>query len=202
MNQRGFTLIEVIVALVIFAILASMTSYVLFQSFDTDNSLKKESTNLNTLKMAITLLRRDTEQIINRPIVGDQQRTIKSFIGQTRYVEFTRSGAINPDAIEQRSSLKRIAYLCKGPHLVRRSWTVLDSIDRNHYHDTIVLTDLQDCSFYYLDQKHLSSPNWIGAFSDQTHQNSVFPTSVTCHLSIEKWGTLDISLIIPVGLYV
>ncbi|PJD93657.1 MAG: type II secretion system protein GspJ [Legionella sp.] len=201
MKQRGFTLIEIIVALGIFAILASLTAYVLIQAFQTDERLKKQSTRLHHLDIAVTSMRRETEQIINRPVRGNEQSLIPAFIGHADGVEFTRSGAINPGSLEKRSTLKRIAYLCYGKKLIRRSWTLLDTPDRRQFHDMVLFDQLKTCGFTYTNYKHQSRPEWVVVPKNRSQQTPAIPISMTCHLNFETWGALDIIFPLAVGLY-
>lgn len=201
MKQRGFTLIEIVIALGIFAIIASLTAYVLIQAFETDERLKRQSVRLHHLDIAVTTMRRETEQIINRPVRGGGQSLIPAFIGHADGVEFTRSGAINPGASEQRSTLKRTAYLCYGTKLIRRSWTLLDAPDRRQYHDLVLFDQLKSCGFTYTNHKRQSRPEWIIRPKSRSLHNPNIPISMSCHLNFETWGHLDIVFPIPVGLY-
>ncbi|MCR9191859.1 MAG: type II secretion system minor pseudopilin GspJ [Gammaproteobacteria bacterium] len=201
MKQRGFTLIEIVVALGIFAILASLTSYIMLQSFRTDERLKTQSQRLHQFEMTITLMRREIAQIINRPVRGNNQALFPAFIGHADNVEFTRSGAVNPGALEQRSTLKRIAYLCYGHTLIRRTWNTLDSPDRNQFHDKILFDHLKKCAFSYTNRKHASLTEWKIIKKKGQNTPAKFPISITAHLSTEQWGTTNLVFVIPVGLY-
>ena len=201
MNQRGFTLIEVIIALAVFAIIASFTSYILAQSFNIDKQLKTQSMRNHQIELAMVLLRRETTQIINRPVRGNEQSLFPALIAHADGVEFTRSGDINPNAIAQRSTLKRVAYLCYGSKLIRRTWPLLDSPDRRQFHSQVILDHLNACGFTYMDAKHHPHTEWKMRPRDRSKQLSPLPTSIVCHLSLEKAGTLDIVLPLPTGFY-
>ena len=201
MKQRGFTLIEIIIALAVFAIITSFTSYILAQSFATDKRLKAQFHRSHQFELALVLLRRETAQIINRPVRGNEQSLLPAFIAHADGVEFTRSGDINPNAATQRSTLKRVAYLCYGNQLIRRTWTLLDSPDRRQFHSQILLDHLNACHFTYRDAKHQAHNEWVMRPRDRTKQLSPLPTSIICHLSLEKSGVIDIVLPLPTGFY-
>lgn len=202
-HAKGFTLIEVVVALAIFAIIASITSYVLFQSFATDERLKAQSARLREVEFALTWLRRDTEQLVERPVRSEQQKLISAFVGQEHYLEFTRNGYINPGEVEQRSTLKRVAYLCQGSTLIRRSWTLLDTLNRKQYHDTVLLHKLQQCSFSYTNNRHQTLSNWVvpNTNVDKKHPSPKIPTTLIGHFLLADWGAVTLTLPITVGLY-
>lgn len=201
MKQRGFTLIEIIVALAVFAIITSFTSYILAQSFDINKRLKTQSMRRHQLEIAVVLLRRETAQIINRPVRGNEQSLFPALIAHADGVEFTRSGDINPNGVAQRSTLKRVAYLCYGNKLIRRTWPLLDSPDRRQFLSQTLFDHLSSCSFTYMDAKHRPHTEWKMRPRDRTEQLAPLPTSIICHLTLEKLGALDIVLPLPTGFY-
>lgn len=201
MNQRGFTLIEIIIALAVFAIIASFTSYILAQSFNVDKRLKIQRTQQHRLELALILLRRESQQIINRPVRGNEQSLFPAFIAQPDLLEFTRNGNINPNAIAQRSTLKRVAYVCYGQKLIRRTWDLLDSPDRRQFHSQILLDHVKSCGFTYMDAKHQAHNEWKIISKDKKDQMPPFPLSIIFHLNLENLGKMDIVLPLPTGFY-
>lgn len=201
MKQTGFTLIEIIIALAIFAIIASLTSYVLVQSFDIDKRLKTQSIQRHQLELALVILRRETSQIINRPVRGNELSLFPALIAHADDVEFTRCGDVNPNAAAQRSTLKRVAYLCYGHKLIRRTWALLDSPDRRNYHDQVLFDRVNACGFTYIDAQHQPHTEWKMRPRDRSQQIAALPNSIVCHVSLEKWGAMDIVLPLPAGLY-
>ena len=200
-NQRGFTLIEILIALAVFAIIASFTSYILAQSFDLDKRLKILRIQQHKLEIALILLRRETQQIINRPVRGNEQSLIPALIAHSDLLEFTRNGNSNPNAQEQRSTLKRVAYLCSHQKLIRRTWALLDAPDRRQFHSQILLDNVKSCSFTYMDAKHRAHSQWKIISKDRKEQIAPFPISIICHLSMQNLGKMDIVLPLPAGFY-
>ena len=201
MKQRGFTLVEIIIALAVFAIMASLTSYILAQSFRTDKRLKVQTNQNHQLELAIVLFRREAVQIINRPVRGNQQSLLPAFIAHADTVEFTRGGNINPDSVAKRSTLVRVAYLCNKGSLVRRTWSVLDSPDRTQFHSQVLLDHLKSCSFTYMDSKQQTVSEWKIRPSDKSKQLPPLPLSMTCHLTLENSQSADIIVPLPAGFY-
>lgn len=160
MKNKGFTLIEILIALAVFAIIASFTASILSQVLQIKEQSKEQISKINNLQLAIALLSKDIKQIVNRSVRGNQMHLFPSFIGQSDYVEFTRGGNVNPGFIENRSTLIRVAYICKNQNLIRRIWLVLDTPDRDRYHDTIMLDSLKKCEFAYIGMHNNIQPNW------------------------------------------
>lgn len=199
--NKGFTLIEVLIALTIFAVMASLTSYILFHSFNTDKQLKAHSQQLHSLAFAITILRRDTQQSIERAVRGNEQSLIKAFIGTPQLAEWTRGGFNNPGAVEHRSTLKRVAYLCQRGALIRRTWTLLDTPDRRQFHSIVLLHHLKSCSFTYINSQHKPVNTW--SISDRESKNKIplLPLGMIGHFSGVPWGDITVALPFPAGLY-
>jgi general secretion pathway protein J len=202
MNNKGFTLIEILIALAVFAILATITSSTLYYAFDTRARVNEQSKRLDSLQLAVSLLQQDITQIIDRPIRGNEMRLISAFIGRSKYVEFTRDGDVNPEGMEKRSTLKRIAYLCQNNTLKRRTWEHLDSPQHNKYWDKNLLEQLTDCHFEYLNQTLQLFPEWHQDALTQNQNKEPLPKAIQVNLSFKDQGTINLLFTIPEALYV
>lgn len=197
MNNRGFTLIELIIALMVFATIATLTSSILYQSFQTRERITIQADRLNALQLAVTLIQRDLIQIIARPIRGNEMHLFPALIAQANYLEFTRGGAVNPAGIEQRSTLKRVAYLCKKTRLIRRNWDLLDMPNHDSYHDEILLDNLTGCAFAYLKKPNNFIPNW---YPNPRNDKSPHPSAIQFNLKLKDWGPMSLLFTLPEAL--
>src|SRR5437660_10088382 len=105
---KGFTLIEILIALTVFAILATLTSSSLYYAFNIRTRVNAQAERLNTLQLAISIIQQDISQTVERGVRGNEMRLFPVFIGRAKYLELTPDGHVNPDALETRSTLKRI----------------------------------------------------------------------------------------------
>ncbi|MDF1758770.1 MAG: type II secretion system minor pseudopilin GspJ [Legionellaceae bacterium] len=198
MKNKGFTLIEIVIAIAVFAIIASITSSILYQSFQIKERSHSQADLINELQLAIALLDRDAKQIVERPVRGNQMHLFPSFIGQEDYLEFTRGGTVNPMASENKSTLTRVAYLCKRNSLIRRIWSNLDSPDRDNYHDTIMLNNLKYCSFAYVGLHQNIVPSWH-QYSTRRRGKTIttpLPKAIQLTLNVNKLGKVKLAFII------
>lgn len=200
-KQHGYTLIEIMVALAVFAILAAITGSSMYYAFNTRARVNEQANQLNELQLALTLIERDTEQGVERIILGDEMRTFPPFIGQPKYVEFTRGGIINPIGMEQRSTLQRIAYLCKGKKLVRRRWDVLDTLDRTRYKDKILLDNLKECKLAYMTASHQVLAEWQAFAIQQNQKRESLPMAIQLTLTLQNWGNMSLLFAFPEAVY-
>ncbi|KTD54522.1 type II secretory pathway protein LspJ [Legionella sainthelensi] len=198
---RGFTLIEILIALAVFAILATITTSVLYNAFTTRSRVNEQSYRLNEVQLAISLIQQDTSQVVERAIRGNEMRLFSAFIGQTNYLEFTRDGVVNPGSIEKRSTLKRVAYVCQEGTLIRRSWNTLDSLNRNAYEDKPLLSHLTDCHFGYLNQNLQILPEWREQAVSLNQRKEPFPKALQVNLTLRDLGEINLLFTLPGALY-
>ncbi|MBI2785153.1 MAG: GspJ family T2SS minor pseudopilin variant LspJ [Legionella longbeachae] len=198
---KGFTLIEILIALAVFAILATITTSVLYNAFTTRSRVNEQSERLSKIQLAISLIQQDTIQTVERPIRGNDMRLFPPFIGQTNYLEFTRDGDVNPGSIEKRSTLKRIAYVCQSGTLLRRTWANLDPVNRNVYEDKLLLDHLINCHFEYLNQNSQTLPEWREQAVNINQSKEPLPKAVQFNMTLQDLGEINLLFTIPEALY-
>lgn len=200
-HSNGFTLLEILIALTLFAILATITSSILYHAFTIRTRVTAQAEQLSALQLAISIIQQDTLQSVDRPVRGNDQRLFPSFIGQARYLELTRDGNLNPKSLEKRSTLKRIALLCEEGNLIRRTWETLDVVDRNKVENKVLLTDLTSCQFNYLNQTLQVLNEWRAQAVTQSQVKEPMPKAIQLNLTLKTWGQLNLLFIIPGALY-
>lgn len=198
---HGYTLLEIMVALAVFAILATITASAMYRAFDTRSRVNIQANQLNTVQLAFTLIERDTEQVLERAVRGNEMHLFPPFVGLPHHVEFTHGGLVNPNGVELRSTLKRTAYICSGSKLIRRSWENLDTPTRKINHDKILLDNLEDCTFAYLSHSHQMLPEWRAYAVQQNQKKETLPIAIQLTLTIHDWGNTSWLFILPEALY-
>jgi general secretion pathway protein J len=201
-HQAGYTLIEVMIALVVFAIIAAISSGVLYHVFDIRKRVAIQANQLGELQLAATLLEHDLAQYVPRTVHTDNMQTIPAFVGTYQYMEFTRGGLANPNAVAQRSGLKRVAYVCQKKQLIRRSWRVLDTASREDYDDRVILSNLEACSFAYISIYQQIMPEWKSFSLEGNQKMQAIPAGVEMTVDPFGWGKIPFLFVIPEGLYV
>lgn len=165
---RGFTLIELLVALVIFAIMSAGV-FSVFNSFSRAKDVTdKESERLYAYQKAFSIMGRDIQQIVARPILDEFGDVLPALKGDESVLEFTRAGWNRPPFITtRRSELQRVRYVLEEQGLQREHWLVLDRADNSEPTKLEILDGIEDIKIRYYSanqQKQLKEAfNWPSA---------------------------------------
>lgn len=128
--RPGFTLVEALVALTLFALIAAAGTAVLSMSIDNRFSIREASDRTAALQRTRSLLKADLGQATSRRTRdrNGEPRAL-ALIGATEPGEpvltVTRAGWSNPDGVD-RSSLQRVEYRLVEGRLERRVSPFLD----------------------------------------------------------------------------
>lgn len=192
---RGFTLLELLVAVAILALVAVGSYRLLFDTISTrDRGLEREGA-LRELQRAQMIIQRDLLQALPRPIrneYGDVQPALRLI--QENSVEFSRRGWRNP-LQQARSDLVRVRYRVDSGQLLREHWPALDR-DRNSTPiRTVLLDDVEDFHVQVFANGNWS-PDWpLLGQSQRDPKTLPLPEAVELRFSLAPWG--EIRRVIP-----
>ncbi len=190
--QSGFTLLELLVALAIFALLSVMAYAGLSTVLNANEVLDSNMQRLTEVQRSVTLLSRDIRQTINRGVrdtYGDMKQPL---IGAASYdslgtpaIELTRTGYANPLGTK-RSFLQRVAYRVEEETLYRDSWRVLDQAQDSEADALAICYQVESLVFRFLDQEDKWHEQWPPI--DQDFQGPPLPRAVEVSLELTDWG--------------
>ncbi len=190
-KDDGFTLVELMVALVIFALIATTSATFLFQTLGSKQQLEDRTDAIGKLRVARTLLKMDLLQLSSRPVRGRYGDSAGASFhgGDARlgepYLSLVRDGADNPDALLTRSTLEQVSYVIKGTSLVRRTSARLDPASNTPVQEKILLTGVKSASIRFLMNHEWT--NWL----EPEGAASVFPAAVSLTLDLEDIGPVE-----------
>jgi general secretion pathway protein J len=129
-SQAGFTLVELLVALAIFALISVAGVTLLRSGSDTQLAVKDRLEALSRSNRLANAIEADLAQAISRPVRDQAGRPVPAFIQSEAAMPsalfgFVRSGWSNFDEAP-RPGLQRVAYVLEGKALRRISWPMLD----------------------------------------------------------------------------
>ncbi|WP_290651340.1 type II secretion system minor pseudopilin GspJ [Aquisalimonas sp.] len=150
-GERGFTLIEILVALAIFALVSAVSFSGILVMVDNRARVTNHADRLAAIQTAVSLLERDLQQAVARPIrdpFGDPRPAMLS--EDLADLEFTRAGRSNPLGL-RRSELERVAYRIEDEQLVRLSWGVIDQQPEPPRQDRALLSGALEIALRFMD---------------------------------------------------
>jgi general secretion pathway protein J len=156
--QAGFTLLEMLVALSIFALVSVMSYSGLRSVLQQRSATEAEANRLGELQKIYQLMQRDLEQAVNRPVRGEYGDTLPPLSG-AESLQFTRAGWNNPLGYP-RSSLQRVGYARVDERLVRYAWTVLDRAQDTRPLEQPLSDQITRMELRYLTEKDVWLPQW------------------------------------------
>lgn len=194
LSSKGFTLLEILVALFIFTIISVVMASALHNLFNTQSGTDKRAARLTELQIALLFISRDVEQTINRPITNHDGVQEAAFVGKPHSITLTHAGLANPQGLLLRSTLQRTEYALENSIFIRRTWPVLDQTNKTTSDQRVLLKSVSTCWFEYLDQDNHFQKAWPPVDKPKA---SALPRAVRISLSLPKWGKISETLIIP-----
>jgi general secretion pathway protein J len=191
----GFTLIELMVAVFITAILLSMGYGAVNQALKDRDGLTVRQERLLAVQTTMRLLTQDFMQLTPRPVrepLGDGMLpAIIGAPGTNSIVTLTRAGWANPAGI-QRPTLQRVTYVLENGTLRREHWPVLDATSTTTTVRRELLDKVKAMTLRYMD----NSFQWRDQWPDQALQGDsssnwrLRPIAVEVTLELDDWGKL------------
>ncbi|HEU0195847.1 MAG TPA: type II secretion system minor pseudopilin GspJ [Nevskiaceae bacterium] len=205
----GFTLLELLVAIGVFAVMAAMAYGGLISVLDIRAQLQDRFDRTAAYQKAYWLMRDDFQNGLNRPIRdgADSVRFALQYTPLDHEVDFTRGGFPNPLHLP-RSTLRRIGYFWDSDKkaLVRRTWPVLDRTSTTQAVDTVLLTEVEALHWRFLATTGQWYPRWPTAAAlaqaltnptgaapnaaDVPQNSPVPPAAVELTMETRDWGKL------------
>lgn len=162
-RSRGFTLIEVLVALAIFGMLAAIAYGTLSMTLSNAEVLTERMQRLQSLQRTMRHLSEDFMQLAPRPVredLGDNLGPALHTDVQSDFaVELTHGGWSNPAALP-RGTLQRVAYRLEENELVRYHWTALDRTLSNEPVGRALLDEVESIVFRFLQENGDWTEEW------------------------------------------
>lgn len=193
---RGFTLVELLVALFITAIVATLGYSAINQAVNHRGIVKEHQDRLIAVQATMRMFVQDFAQLAPRPVreqLGEgYQPALSSDLRSGALVSLTRGGWANPAGV-QRSNLQRVRYVFENNKLRREYWTVLDATLDPAPRRRELLDRVKAVSFRYMDDGHNWRDQWPPAVLTTTPTPKDLrwrPIAVEVTLELEDWGKL------------
>lgn len=195
-KHAGFTLIEIVIALLVFAIVSVAASSGLNAILKWQTDLDQRSQQIKAIQLTLKYLERDLNRAISRSVrdqYGDSQPAFSS--NGEDIMSFTYSGWRNPAGL-LRSHLQRVAYQLDGQNkLVRHSWNRLDGAIIEDAQSVILLAQVEALKLQFLDQASAWIERWPPINSDPARAR--LPRAVAVSFNIAPFGEIRRVFTVP-----
>ncbi|WP_353570330.1 type II secretion system minor pseudopilin GspJ [Candidatus Albibeggiatoa sp. nov. BB20] len=191
-SQNGFTLLELLVALAIFSIIAVMAYSGLNAVLNAREQTTQQADELAKLQMAIHLISRDVQQFVNRPIRNEFGELQPALQGQLNQLAFTHAGWRNPTQ-QKRSQLRRVNYFIEDKQLWYRYWSVLDRAQDSQPYQVKLLDNVEQMQLQFLDEDDKWLSTWVISPQSATQDKRlklIPPHAVELVLVTQRWGAI------------
>jgi len=196
---KGFTLVEVLVTMVIFAIIGIASFQVLNQMVNTEEQSQKIRERLERLQFSQLLMQQDIRQMVAKPTrpsgleVSHQYLSSdpEYFDSDGGVLAFVRSGFDNPGNLMPRSELKPVVYRLWNGSLQRVTQTFVNDRSSEPTVQTL-LENVTELSFRFYRNNEVSNANQgvEQGWSDSWQSSGDLPKAVEVTIRSENFGTI------------
>lgn len=189
-RASGFTLLELLVAIAIFGLLATMAYSGLASVLDARAVTEQQADRLQALQRTFLILERDLGQLAPRRVrddYGDSKPPFASGTDGNQLFVLSRGGWRNPARLP-RSNLQRVRYVLRDQALWREYWSVLDRAPETPSRAQRLLDRVRSIRLRYLDNKREWGEQWPPL--NAADQATDFPRAVEIEIETDDLGSL------------
>lgn len=194
-RERGFTLLEILVALTIFAVVGLISAQLLSRTVDSYGVLEERGKRLAQIQRAMTVVQRDLMQYRNRtPRSNGSESPTALMLGDEGALVMTRGGWRNP-LQQPRSELQRVGYRLQNDALMRAYWPVLDGIGDEEPATQTLLERVEELAFFALDEAGTEHRFWPPTSAGDPAR----VTALGLRIRMQPFGTVERIWEVPNG---
>lgn len=202
-RHAGFTLVEILVAMAIAAILATMAFSAMNEAMQNREGIRQAQERLVGLQFMMRSLVQDFSQLVPRPVrmpIGeDYEAAVLGRSGAFAEVVLTRAGWTNPAGLP-RSSLQRVRYQVRDGVLYRDYWLALDVQLEPEPVQRALIDGVEAFTIRYMNDGRQWQDNWPPPqpnAGDQMRYKRWRPVAVEITLRLRDWGTITRIVEVP-----
>lgn len=190
-SAQGFTLLELLVAIAIFAILGIGSYSLLSSTIATRDQSRQHDAALMQLQRAFAIMNRDFSQAVARPVRNEYGDSVAAVILENNTLDITRMGYPNP-LQQARSDLQRVHYeVNKKGELVRSAWPQLDRERGVKPQQSVILRNVEGVQIKAYAPPGNPDSSWPPLQTQPNSSNLAdLPRGIEIVLNVKPWGEL------------
>ncbi|WP_371375876.1 type II secretion system minor pseudopilin GspJ [Thalassotalea aquiviva] len=195
MRNKGFTLLEVLIAVALFAIISLASTAMLTNIIESSDANKIKTSQINQLQRAFLVMERDFLQMTRRTIRLEGEAPLKNFIysSETSFasveqgIGFVRTGWRNPALLLPRSDVQALGYQLEEQTLNRIHYVFADPVVGEEPKVRPLLNGVKSLAFeYYYANK------W-----QENLPTSDLPEAIAVEIELEEYGLIRRQFLLP-----
>ena len=158
---KGFTLLELMIAISIFSVISLLTIGGLSNALNTRTHTEESLQHLVRFQMFFSIIDREIHQISKRPVRDEYGAITPAITSDTSVgvegLEFSHHGRF---ALAEQSRLQRVAYYLEDNKLIKKHWKVLDRVEDTQPVKQELLNNIEELSFAYYGHSSDGTGDW------------------------------------------
>ena len=200
-GSRGFTLLEVLIAIAIFVIVGAMAMGGYNELVTQSQILEENNARSRAVQSAVQRMVQDFSTLEPRPVrepLGESyQPALRSDARSQLLAELTHSGWSNPAGLP-RTTLQRVAYRIDEEGRLRRDhWYVLDRTLGGEPVSRVLVDRVEGLTFRCMDNNGRWHEQWPPLGYSAPDAQRIRPIAVEITLELEDWGEIKRLVEVP-----
>lgn len=193
---KGFTLLEIMIAMAIFTLIGLASTAILTEMIDSNEISERRFERLQELQRAMLIIERDILQAAPRAIriEGQTNSNVMQadkdlFDSEADGIGFVRAGWQNPQLMLHRSTLQGVAYRLSEQRLERLYRNYVDNVVGSEPKVRVLLTDIEDFRIEFLvapDEDPDEEDSW-----EENFVGSVLPVAIRIKIQSNEFGNIE-----------
>lgn len=192
-RAAGFTLVEVMIAIFIFAIVAAIAMGGYNELIKQSDIVSEGAGRTREIQSAMQRLSTDFTSLEPRPVrepLGDSLLpALRADARSETIAELTHSGWSNP-AGAPRSTLQRVSYRLENNKLLREYWIALDRTMTGEPESAVLLDHVKRMQLRFMDSNRTWHEQWPPLGYSAPDGPRLRPIAVEITVELEDWGEL------------
>ena len=191
-RERGFTLIELLVAMVLLAIMGTLSYGAYRNARVQSEALEASAARTRELQVAVAAVVTDLQQLVPRPareLIGDGFRPALRAGASGQVLELTRGGYPHGAGLP-RGTLQRVAYELEGTKLVRVSAAVVDATPSTPMLRRELLKRVKSVSVRFMNASRVWQDAWPPVDAPPEQVGHIRPLAVEFTIDTEDFGPI------------